>query len=112
MTVMNSFLGGAFVSHPDQCPVTLEPRPGHSLTAGIEPFTVVDEHYFVALDDAGADVFLHARSKHGVQPAGWRRREGEGRVGVLTPGHNAEVWLHPHFQKLLLNVLRWAAKMD
>jgi len=55
-------------------------------------------------------VFLHTRSRHGVQPAGWTRAEGLGRVGVLTPGHNLEVWLHPGFQKLLQNGLNWVAK--
>jgi uncharacterized protein len=25
----------------------------------------------------------------------------------LTPGHNLEVWLHPSYQALLLNTLRW-----
>jgi type 1 glutamine amidotransferase len=66
----------------------------------------------MSLNDAQADVFLRSHSKHGVQPAGWTRIEGEGRVCVLTPGHNLEVWRHPEFQKLLLNALRWAAKMN
>jgi type 1 glutamine amidotransferase len=47
-----------------------------------------------------------------VQPAGWTRAEGAGRVCVLTPGHNLEVWLHPEFQKLLLNACRWTAKLN
>lgn len=51
------------------------------------------------------EVFLRTRSEHGVQPAGWRRREGEGRVVVLTPGHFPEVWLHPSMQRLLANAL-------
>jgi type 1 glutamine amidotransferase len=73
---------------------------------------VFDEHYFMAMNDARADVFLNSLSKHGVQPAGWTRAAGAGRVCVLTPGHNREVWQHPEFQKLLLNALRWAAKMN
>jgi len=28
---------------------------------------------------------------------------------MLTPGHNVEVWLHPSFQTLLDNALRWCA---
>lgn len=107
---VRAVLGGVFLSHPPACAVTVEPRPGHPLTAGVAgPFTVVDEHYQMTVDDARADVFLHSRSVHGVQPAGWTRTEGKGRVCVLTPGHNPEVWLHPSFQQLLINALRWVA---
>lgn len=105
-------IGGAFLSHPPQCSVTIEPKRGHPLADGVGPFAVMDEHYQVALDDPRAEVFLHSRSEHGVWPAGWTRTEGAGRVCVLTPGHNVEVWLHPCFQALLRNALRWIAKMS
>ncbi len=111
LPAIRGLLGGVFVRHPDQCPVTVEPRAGHALTAGAGPFTLKDEHYFVALDDPAADVFVTTRSEHGEQPGAWRRTEGAGRVAVLTPGHNLEVWLHPSFQALLRNALRWCAKM-
>jgi type 1 glutamine amidotransferase len=107
---MRAVIGGAFLSHPDQGPVTVEPKAGQTLTTGVNSFIVQDEHYLMAVDAGDADVFLHTRSRHGVQPAGWTRPEGLGRVGVLTPGHNLEVWLHPGFQKLLQNGLNWVAK--
>ena len=112
LNLMHGLIGGAFTHHPDQCEVRLEPRTGHTVTAGVGPFTVKDEHYFMQLDARDAEVFLHSHSEHGVQPAGWSRTEGMGRICVLTPGHNLEVWLHPEFQKLLANALRWAAKMN
>jgi uncharacterized protein len=105
--VLRALMGGVFVQHPPQCPVTVEPRAGHPLTVGSEPFTLVDEHYFMALDDNEADLFLTTTSEHGTQPGGWTRVDGDGRVCVLTPGHNEEVWLHPSFQVLLRNALRW-----
>jgi type 1 glutamine amidotransferase len=104
---MRALIGGVFASHPEQCPVTVQPLAGHPLTAGSAPFKVLDEHYFVELDDEGADRFLATRSVHGTQPGGWTRLQGEGRVCVLTPGHNAEVWRHPCYQALLSNALRW-----
>jgi type 1 glutamine amidotransferase len=55
-------------------------------------------------------VFMTTSSEHGTQPAGWTRTEGEGRVCVLSPGHNAEVWLHPSFQALLRSALLWCIK--
>lgn len=109
--VLRGLLGGVFTHHPEQCSVTVQPHAGHPLCDGIEPFTLKDEHYFMALDDSYADVFVTTRSEHGEQPGGWRRMEGDGRVAVLTPGHNLDIWLHPSFQALLLNSLRWCGKL-
>lgn len=109
--VLRGLLGGVFIHHPKQCPVTAEPREGHPLAEGSAPFTLTDEHYFVELDDAQADVFLTTASEHGVQPGGWARTEGQGRVCVLTPGHNLEVWLHRNYQSLLHSGLRWCSRM-
>lgn len=107
---VRAVLGGVFDRHPPPCPVTVEPWAGHPLTAGVPAaFVIHDEHYQVIMDDPMADVFLHTRSEHGVQPAGWIRREGAGRVVVLTPGHFPEVWLHPAMQRLIANALRAAA---
>jgi type 1 glutamine amidotransferase len=107
--VLRGLLGGVFAHHPEQCPVTMKPDEGHPLSAGSYPFTLQDEHYFMAMDDPQADIFMTTTSIHGEQPGAWRRVEGSGRVAVLTPGHNLEVWLHPSYQTLLRNCLRWCA---
>jgi type 1 glutamine amidotransferase len=109
--VLRSLLAGVFTHHPEQCPVTIKPQAGHPLAAGADPFTLQDEHYFMALDDKQADVFVTTASLHGEQPGAWRRTDGQGRVAVLTPGHNLEVWLHPSFQALLINCLGWCGKL-
>ena len=108
--VLRALIGGAFIGHPKQCPVMVEPKEGHPLAAGSTLFTLVDEHYMMELDDPQADVFVTTTSEHGTQPGGWTHSEGEGRVCVLTPGHNVEVWQHPSFQALLTNGLRWCSK--
>lgn len=108
-SILRGLMGGVFIQHPPQCSVTVKPTVGHPLTTGSEPFTVKDEHYFMELDDERADVFLSAESEHGSQPAGWTRTEGTGRVCVLTPGHNLEVWLHPTYQTLMRNGLQWCS---
>lgn len=105
--VMRALLGGVFAHHPEQCPVTMTPREGHPLTVESFPFTLRDEHYFMAMDDPQADIFMTTTSVHGEQPGAWRRVEGSGRIIVLTPGHNLEVWLHPSYQTLLQNCLHW-----
>lgn len=110
MPVLRRLLGGVFHHHPEQCPVTVAPRPGHPLSAGSTPFTLKDEHYFMAMDDPEVDVFVTTTSEHGEQPGAWRREESNGRVAVLTPGHNLQVWQHPSFQASLANSLRWCGK--
>jgi type 1 glutamine amidotransferase len=107
LPVLRGLLGGVFISHPPQCMVTVVPSANHPLTAESAAFTLKDEHYHMAFDDKQADLFLTTTSEHGSQPAGWTRREGQGRVAVLTPGHNLEVWLQPDFQTLIGNALRW-----
>jgi type 1 glutamine amidotransferase len=109
--VLRGLLGGVFIHHPEQCLVTMGPLTGHPLCTGSTQFTLKDEHYFMALDDLQADVFMTTTSVHGEQPGAWRRVVGSGRVAVLTPGHNMEIWLHPSFQALLLNCLRWCRKL-
>ena len=102
---LRALIGGVFTHHPAQCPVTIEPVGENDLNYGARTFTLTDEHYFIDLDDGEVDIFLTSTSEHGSKPAGWTRFEGEGRVCVLTPGHNLEVWLHPAFQTLLLNAM-------
>jgi type 1 glutamine amidotransferase len=108
--ILRRLLGGVFEKHPPQCPVTVEPKQDHPLTAGSASFTLQDEHYFMEMDDPQVDLFLTTTSEHGTQPGGWTRTEGQGRVCVLTPGHNKEVWLHPSFQALLRNALHWCSQ--
>lgn len=107
--VLRALMGGIFTNHPPQCPVTMEPQAGHPLAEGSEAFTLMDEHYHMELDDDASDVYMTTRSEHSEQPGAWTRTEGAGRVCVLTPGHNVEVWLHPSFQALLRNGLAWCA---
>ncbi len=109
---MHALLGGLFLAHPPQLPVTVTPKAGHPLTTGVQAFTEPDEHYFLDMADQPADVFLTATSRHGATPAGWTRREGRGKVCVLTPGHNVAVWLNPEFQRLLRNALDWCAERE
>lgn len=106
---VRAVLGGVFVGHPPPGLVTVRPRCGHPLCVGVEaPFVIHDEHYQMVLDDPEMEIFLQSETAHGRQPAGWIRREGRGRVAVLTPGHFADVWLHADMQVLLRNALRWA----
>ncbi|WP_179281103.1 ThuA domain-containing protein [Paenibacillus sp. XY044] len=107
---MRRLVGGGFRHHPEQCSVTVEPVQDTEITRGVQAFTEKDEHYFVDMADPGdAEVFMVTRSEHGEQPGGWTRTEGNGRVCVMTPGHNLAVWLQPTYQHLLQQALVWTA---
>ena len=105
---IRNLTGGSFVQHPAACEVLVEPILGHHLTKEVNAFTIFDEHYFVGHCDQRED-FLTIRSDHGVQPGGWTKTFGAGRVCVLTPGHFESVWKHPQFQSLVGNGLKWIA---
>ena len=107
---LRRLLGGTFVHHPPRCEVTVTPQGYHPIVDDVEPFTLVDEHYFMEIDDLQAHHFLTTTSEHGAQSGGWLREEGDGRVCVLAPGHTAEVWQHREFLTLIRNGLRWSAK--
>ena len=104
---LRALMGGVFLQHPPQCMVTVAPRSEHKLAGDSASFTQKDEHYFMALDDDRADVFMSASSEHGTEPAGWTRHQGAGRICVLTPGHNLAVWLDPSYQAVICRSLTW-----
>jgi type 1 glutamine amidotransferase len=106
---LKSLLGGVFEHHPEQCPVKVEPTQDHPITKNAEAFTVKDEHYFMDMCDSEKEFFMSTTSVHGIQPGGWTRTEGKGRVCVITPGHNLEVWLNPSFQTIIKNSIKWCA---
>ncbi len=106
--MVRALTGGAFQHHPEACSVELTPA-AHQLTAGGASFSVYDEHYFVEIDK-DVEVFLTSHSIHGVQPAGWVKTAGRGRICTLTPGHESTVWGQESFQGLLHNALSWVVR--
>lgn len=109
-SILRGITGGTFANHPEQCEIMVTVRPENPFGINISPFTIFDEHYMMNLDDETANVFLTTSSAHGAQPAGWTRSEGAGRVCVLTPGHNLEVWLEPNYQELIRKSIFWCGK--
>ena len=123
---LDQLIGSKFVYHPNQTPVTVEPVKPHPVTEGVGMFCEMDEQYHLEIlsDDvdilmAGyapaqgdtekyeADPYHNAPAK--ICPSGYVRTQGNGRVCVLTPGHNLAVWLNPQFQRALDNGLQWCA---
>jgi type 1 glutamine amidotransferase len=89
-------------------------------------FCETDEHYRIEIIEPDVDVLIASysppqgeESKYqedpyhnlpaSICPAGLVRKQGKGRVCVLTPGHCPDVWINPHFQRTLSNALHWCA---
>ena len=121
---LDRLTGCRFKSHPNACPVTVQPIKPHPVTQGVGQFCETDEHYHIEILAPDADILLASycppqgeESKYqedpyhnapaAICPAGFVREQGKGRVCVLTPGHNLAVWLNGNFQQLLVNALRW-----
>jgi type 1 glutamine amidotransferase len=101
--------GGRFVMHPADHAFSVVPQtPGHPITAGIEPFTVVDELYKVEMDQSVKEIFLISNSaEHGTAPSGWTLTNGKGRGVVLTVGHTREVIGNASVQKIIRGIGDW-----
>jgi type 1 glutamine amidotransferase len=117
-------IGCRFLSHPNICPVTVQPIKRHPVTEGVESFCEIDEHYKIEIIASDIDIFLESHSpqqgdenKYKEEPyyntpastctAGYVRTQGKGRICVLTPGHTLTVWHNTFFQRLLANALKW-----
>ena len=103
--------GVQFKGHPPQCPVHFHvANPAHPIMAGVEDFTLPqDEHYTLDVLAEDLEVFAETSSDAGAYPAGLCRELGQGRVCILTPGHNAFAIHYPAYQRVILNALNWVA---
>ncbi|MDF2699791.1 MAG: ThuA protein [Haloplasmataceae bacterium] len=101
--IFRELMGGVFINHPKQCEISVEPVKITPITQGIEPFIIMDEHYHMEINEKDIDVIMNTKSVHGVQPGGWIREVGKGKVFVFTPGHNLNVWQNVNFKKIVLN---------
>jgi uncharacterized protein len=121
---LNQLIGCRFITHPNACPVTVQPIKRHPVTEGVGMFCEIDEHYRLEITAQDADVLIASYSPpqgevekyqedpyHNTQawicPAGFARSQGKGRICALTPGHLLPVWLNPQYQRTLANALKW-----
>ncbi|MFT3887699.1 MAG: ThuA domain-containing protein [Arachnia sp.] len=119
-------VGGQFAAHPTGAdgahPThTIEPLPAaaeHPITAGIGPFELTTEQYWVLTDEL-CDVL--AVTTHAAPegqpwhrpvtcPAVWTRQWGAGRIAVVTPGHDPATLSVPEVRTLVERSLLWASR--
>ena len=85
----------------------------HPITRGAAGFFVADEQHTPIYDEGRVHLLLRSRSDDGkvVAAAGWVREPGRGRLCHLAPGHTREALLHPEYQRILRNAVRWCARI-
>ena len=89
--------------------------PKHPITAGVEPFTIVDEEYKHRFADVDRHVLARFRERPPAsdQKANmdilWTRDIGKGRMFYSALGHGKEAWENPQWQKLIVQGILWAA---
>jgi hypothetical protein len=85
---------------------------GHPITRGVSEYEIADEQH-TPIPAPGVRILLESRSDEGVAaPAGWVKEVGKGRVAYLANGHTREALLHPSYQLLLRNAMRWCAGLE
>ncbi len=105
--LLRELTGCVFDHHPEQCAVQYVVTKETPITQHAHSFAGEDEHYFLRFDAQDAEIFLESRSAAGVQPAGYFRQQGKGRVCVMTPGHTLPVWRNKEYQIMLKNAIFW-----
>ncbi|MFZ7087857.1 ThuA domain-containing protein [Curtobacterium sp. RRHDQ10] len=112
-------IGGQFVAHPggavEHTIAFTDLGRAHPVTAGLADFTLVTEQYWVLsddLDDVLATTTHAARDQWAravTVPAVWTRAWGDGRVVVVSPGHDLAVLDHPSVRTMIERGVLWAA---
>ncbi|WP_336772090.1 ThuA domain-containing protein [Paenibacillus sp. MMO-58] len=102
---------GRFIGHSHNH-VPVENVPIRNVTnpilEGVEPFTVMDEHYYCQVNIARTDMLMLSTSEAVTAAGGWAHSFGKGKVVGLTPGHTEEALGNPQMIQLLKNASNWA----
>jgi uncharacterized protein len=109
---LTALMGGFFTGHPEQAVLAYESVPSsHWITAEGGAFNALEEPYQIRLEnDFDGTVFLQYQWNGTSVPAGWSRNEEQGRVVVLSPGHNLETFLVDEYRALISRSATWVIK--
>jgi hypothetical protein len=107
---MTGVPGQNFGYYMEQTVTTEIANPGHPVTRGLQPWTMVDETYTMPDAGPGSEVLLtysHARSMRSIA---WTRAYRQSRVFCYQAGHDNVTWQDPNFREVLRRGLLWSAR--
>lgn len=101
----------------------------HPVTAGVDDFDIVDEAYLCPMfedsvhpllrssfhptadkfNDAPSGAHVGAGHPPGSNMVGWVKTAENTPLVYLQNGHDNNAWSSPHFQRLMLNAIKWVA---
>ena len=107
-----SLLGSRFAGHGPvfEFEVTVS-DPDHPIGRGMHNFHLRDELY-ISKPFTPFHTFLTGHWQESIQPLGYTRSEGSGRVAYLANGHDTVAISSREFQRLLVRAVRWACGED
>ncbi|MBT3266913.1 ThuA domain-containing protein [Candidatus Poribacteria bacterium] len=81
----------------------------HAITAGLEPWTMIDETY--SMDSCGDDSHALLATDHelSMKTLAWTRQVGDSRVFCLQSGHDNDTWKEPAFRRVVEQGIAWCA---
>jgi len=83
--------------------------PKHSITEGMADFEIQDEMYNRQTFVEGIKVLVTTDEPKSDKTIAWAHAYGKARVFGCQSGHDAKVWNHESFRKLMSRGIRWAA---
>ena len=90
--------------------VSYEPaNPDHPATAGVAPFTVIEEPYKFVFRPENAEPLLKANSPDSDEVVAWSTQYNQSRVAAIEPGHGWQIFENPEYKKFLAQTIRWVA---
>ena len=104
----------------------------HPVTAGVDDYDIVDETYLCPMFEntvhpllrtsfkPTADKFAHAPNGSNVgaghppgsDMVGWYKAAENTPLVYIQHGHDNNAWSNPHFQRLMLNAIKWVASPE
>ena len=103
-----NMVGGKFLTHPRPQPLTFNVKnSAHPVMEGISDFEMEEELYLMETN-GHFELLMTTQFKGFERPITWIKPYGHGRVLFTALGHGKEQHEHPHFQRLIVNGVRWA----
>lgn len=79
----------------------------HPITAGLEPWDIVDETYITEDADATSDILLTTDHPQSMKTIAWTRTLGKTRVFCYQSGHDAQAYVNPSFRAVVGRGIQW-----